>query len=206
MSEMFISVFSSIFGIVATVISIILERKNRKLRSKLSKFTWQDIQLGVDHLVKETNDFCPDFVLAPSNGASGIVANLYLVKMDRYIPIMYGNHKKMGDNFTANVEGKYGYTTSKWQVYFSNDIEKYTDKKILVIQDVVLSGDSLQGVREALKKCGYSEKNVRFAALFVSTVSINSNKQPDYYWYHLDDSVKYYYPWGRFIYGKGYDQ
>ena len=167
--------------------------------------TWQEIQTGVDYLVKKTKNFCPDIVLAPSNGASGIIANLYLVKHDEYIPLLYGNHKKSGDAFTVNINGKYGYKTDKWEVWLSNDIEEYTDKKILVIQDVVLTGDSLQGVRKALIECVYARENIKFAAVFVSSVAVKSQKVPDIYWFQLDDSTQYYYPWGRYIFGKGFD-
>ena len=50
-----------------------------------------------------------------------------------------------------------------------------------MIEDVVLSGDSLEREKRLVSQCGYKEENVRSAALFASTVAIYSGKQPDYY-------------------------
>lgn len=84
-------------------------------------------------------------------------------------------------------------------------MKKYSDKKILIIEDVVLSGDSLEREKELVRKCGYKSENVRPAARFVSTVAIYSGNKSDCYWFKFDDSISYYYPWGRNIFDKGYD-
>ena len=68
-----------------------------------------------------------------------------------------------------------------------------------------MSGDSLEREQELLIKCGYKPENIRSAALFVSDIAETSNKQPNYYWFKLEGTKKYYYPWGRTILGKGYD-
>lgn len=204
-----VSIISSIFGIIGTLLSVYFGRETRKIKTKLNRFYWSDIETGVDALVKRiSKEYDPEIVLCSSNGASGIIANLYLVKNDNYIPIIYGNQKKTGTEFPVSIEenSKYCFKTSKWEVYLSNDLEKYKDKRLLVIEDVVISGDTLEEELKVLKECGYSSKNIRTAALFVSGVALKSNKNPDFYWFELDDLTLYYYPWGRTIVGKGFDQ
>ena len=109
--------------------------------------------------------------------------------------------------FTVPVEENrpYYFVTRKWAAYLPQELEQYKDKKILIIEDVVLSGDSLEKELDLVKRCGYKQENIRSAAVFVSTVAVHSNKAPDYYWRQLDDSVSYYYPWSRSIFGKGYE-
>lgn len=204
-----ISIIASIFGIVGTISSIYFQRKTKKIEAKMSKFDWQDIELGVEALCKEiSSDFNPELILCASTGAAGIVANLFYLLSDKYIPVIYGSSKKRGNKFTVPVEDnrQYFYKTGKWETYVSNEIEKYKDRKILIIEDVVLSGDSLLEEKKLLVQCGYKEENIRAAAVFVSNIAISSKKEPDYYWFKLEESSKYYYPWGRTIIGKGYNQ
>lgn len=99
-----------------------------------------------------------------------------------------------------------GIYTRNIYLYVSRDVYGSRYSLQLVIEDVVISGDTLEEELKVLKKCGYSSKNIRTAALFVSGVALKSNKNPDFYWFELDDLTLYYYPWGRTIVGKGFDQ
>ena len=205
--EALVSIISSLFGIVGTVSSFHFQKKSKNVEKRLNRFTWHDIESGVNVLNKKiSSNFEPEIVLCASTGAAGIVANLYFLLTDKYIPVIYGSSKKIGTEFTVPVEKnrKFSYKTGKCEVYVSDELDKYKDKKILIIEDIVLSGDSLEKEKELLINCGYKPDNIRSAALFVSNIAVCSNKQPDYYWFELDKLSKYYYPWGITVVGKGY--
>lgn len=42
--------------------------------------------------------------MCSSTGASGIVANLYFLTNDKFIPILWGNHRPIKRQFTIPVE------------------------------------------------------------------------------------------------------
>lgn len=203
--ESFITVTSFIIGIVSFIVSLYFSIKTKKLEAKISRFRWEDVDIGITELARQSKDFDPEVILIQSGGAGGIVGNLYLVKCEKYIPIIYGNEKKTGKNFTADYNTKYHYTTSKWDVYFPNELELYKDKRILVILDAILNGDNLEKTKLTLKECGYLNNNIKVAALFVSPIAWTSNKRPDFYWYKLNEGTEYYYPWGKVLLGKGYE-
>lgn len=208
MIEAIVSIIASLFGIVGTLSSFYFQKKSKKLKRKLNKFSWEDINLGVSVLSRKiSEEFEPEVVLCASTGAAGLVANLYFLESDKYIPVIYGSSKKIGTQFTAPIEKNraYFYVTKRCEVYVSNEIEKYKDKKILIIEDIVLTGDSLVEEKKMLLDCGYKQENIRSAALFVSNIAVDTEKKPDFYWFELDGLSKYYYPWGRTVIGKGYD-
>lgn len=94
-----ISIIASIFGIIGTVSSIHFQRKTKKIEAKMSKFDWQDIELGVEALCKEiSSDFNPELILCATTGAAGIVANLFYLLSDKYIPVIYGSSKNAVTN------------------------------------------------------------------------------------------------------------
>lgn len=206
--EAIISLISSVFELLVSV-SAFFSKRIKRSGKKVKKFTWQEIELGVVMLSRKiAQDFEPEVIMCSSTGASGIVANLYFLTNDKFIPILWGNHRPIKSKFTIPVEEnrKLFFNTRKWAVYLPDELEKYKDKKILIIEDVVLSGDSLEKELEVVSQCGYKPENIKTALVFISTVALYSNKKPDYYWYQLDDAYEYYYPWSRSIFGKGYDK
>ena len=54
---------------------------------------------------------------------------------------------------------------------------------MLIIEDVVLTGDSLEKELELVKNVFIIQTILRAATVFVPTVAAYSNKKPDYYWY-----------------------
>lgn len=53
---------------------------------------------------KIAKDFEPEIIMCSSTGASGIVANLYFLTSDKFIPIISRNHRTVKSRFTAPVE------------------------------------------------------------------------------------------------------
>lgn len=97
MIEAIVSIIASLFGIVGTLSSFYFQKKSKKLKRKLNKFSWEDINLGVSVLSRKiSEEFEPEVVLCASTGAAGLVANLYFLESDKYIPVIYGSSKKIG--------------------------------------------------------------------------------------------------------------
>lgn len=206
MVEGILSIIASLLGIGEGVSSLIYKpQKNGKRNIHLK---WEDVQNGVEDLSNKVfKDFSPELIMCSSTGASGIIANLFFLTHDKYIPTIFGNHRKIEDGFTIPMEESRSicFETSKWKAYLPDELACFSDRRILILEDVVLTGDSLEREKELLRKCNYEPKNIKAAAVYVSQTALNSNKAPDFYHRILKESVRYYYPWGRTIYGKGYE-
>ena len=94
------------------------------------------------------------------------------------------------------------YQTSRWITYIPEEVFEYKDKKILILEDVALSGETLAKMVELLVSKGINRKNILTATLYVTEMAITSNRTPDIYWHRLSDT-HFYFPWGKST-GKGY--
>ena len=73
-------------------------------------------------------------------------------------------------------ENRSFFKTNKWEVYLPNELKKYSDKEIFIIEDVVLNGESLEREKELVRKCGYKSENVRAAAVLLNSLVTKGSK------------------------------
>lgn len=65
--EALVSIISSLFGIVGTVSSFHFQKKSKNVEKRLNRFTWHDIESGVNVLNKKiSSNFEPEIVLCAS--------------------------------------------------------------------------------------------------------------------------------------------
>lgn len=198
-----INIISFAFGVFGSLISIYFGVEARKIAKKVRNFNWEDIESGVKFLSSRTmKEFQPDLILVSSGGSAAIVANLFLTYTDKFIPLYVGVSKKKDAEFTSKPAFNAFYETSRWMTFIPEAIFSYTNKKILILDDVVLTGETLHKMIELLVANGIKRKNIMTATLFATEIAITSNRAPDIYWFKLSDSA-FYFPWGRST-GKGY--
>ena len=137
--------------------------------------TWQDIFEFVDKLVLKYKNNPPDCILAIARGGV-FIGTLLSYKLD--IPVRYvGVSSYIGDKKTDNV-------------HFTQHAEISEFKNILVIDDIIDSGDTIQFVKDVL---GNSfDKHFEFVTMFAV-----EGKENDIDWYDMikrkDEWVEF--PW-----------
>ena len=198
-----INVVSIVVGILGLIGTLYFGIKSRRLTEKIRKFDWIDIEAGVKYLNRRVaRKFQPDIIVTTSAGSASIVANLFIANTEKFIPFYSGISKKIDDEFTHEPKCKQFYMTSRWKTYIPDEVFQHKNARVLILDDVTLSGDTLARLIELLVKNGVKRENIFSASLFATDMSITGNRAPDVYWYRISDT-HFYFPWGKST-GKGY--
>lgn len=197
------SFFLTMIGTALTVWSIIYAisttKKQNKKEKQLSTITWEQILIASNELSKSLKQegFFPDIILSPGQ-KGGIIAQLLMNDLDIEIPIFTGFLISSENSLSKQIKmQKYFFcNTTKWNVYISKDVLEYKDKSVLLVDDLVMSGDFLHTIKRQLCNSGFDEKKIRFISIVTTDVAISTKKCPDYYWKKVS-SDECYFPWGR---------
>ena len=192
----YVSIVISIFGVVGTFYYGI---KFHKLGKRFHRFEWSDINLGIKAIGKSyVKSFQADFMLSVS-GPGAIVANLLMTETQKYIPLFLGISEKINEEcFSIDLSKSKQILTSKWKTYIPAIVFNYKDKRVIICDDCVLSGDLLEKIKGLLLENGFKNENIITMALFASDIAIDANKGPDVYWYKVQ-GTEFYMPWGKSI-------
>lgn len=191
-------VISMLIGMVGAVLTYKSYLKERALKN----ISWDDVNAGTKFLWKQLHklNFEPDFFICP-HPQGGIVAHLLTQFYDYNIftDVGYTIFKNtteptlfLEDNYTV-VE------TNRIKVFLSKIIQNMPNKenkKIVVVNDFILSGDFNSHLTDILINYGYSKDNIIVCCIAVTKVAISSAKAPDFYWKIVDDE-DFYFPWGK---------
>ncbi|QXQ12352.1 hypothetical protein [Skermania piniformis] len=191
-----LNVISFAVGIFGIFLSIYFGIENRKLAQKVRTYSWSDIDVGMKHFTEEIEKrYSPDLIVSSSGGSVGVVANLYLTNTDRFIPTYVGVSKSRLGEFTSVPIYSERYTTVRWETFIPADLPSAGAERVLVLEDVVISGESKQRLIDSLTAQGIPRENIKTAALFVTEHAITIGQAPDYYWY-TSENPDFYLPWG----------
>lgn len=183
-------------GVVLTFLTYCSDNKYKKLEREQKTFSWSHIITGVRDLAKKTKEFNPDVILSLS-GPGAIVANLLMVESSNYLPMFLGlsERKSAQQSFSKDIPYEHFIETTRWKTYLPDSFLMLNDKKVLICDDCVISGDTLHLIINKLITCGFKKENIMTASLFVTHVALDTNKGPDKYWFEVVNS-KFYLPWG----------
>lgn len=197
-----VSIVSIIIGILGTVGTVYFGMKSLRLEQRIRRFDWDDISIGIKSLNNKIfHEFRPEIVLSIS-GPGSIISNLLLAQTSNYAPLYVGISKKVSESFDCLPNYKHSISTSKWITYIPDELFNFKNRRVLICEDCVLSGDTMSQLVNVLVNNGFRRENILTMSLFVTEVAISSNKGPDIYWYKLPDS-EFYLPWGKSL-GRGY--
>lgn len=198
-----VSIASLILAVGGVAVAVYFGLENRRLQRRLRRFTWHDIEAGVKYLsARIERDFKPDLILCSSPGSVGIVANLYVTYIDRFIPLYLGVSKKRDASFASSPLFTGHYETGRWETYLPSDLARTAATKVLVLEDVVISGETLREIRSHLHNEGFDDTQIRTAAVFVTDLAVSQGSEPSYHWLQIADT-HFELPWGRSV-GKGF--
>jgi hypothetical protein len=160
---------------------------------------WKEVECGSLHLLKKAEGvFRPDILLMTS-GPGAIIASLAMIQARRFFPVYTAIlEDKRSESFQCKPKGHIKLSTRKWVIYLPEQLCDETDKRIMIIDDCVISGDVQTAICEFLEHKGFPKNNIFFATLVCSQIAIESNKAPNLYWY-VNPHKDLFFPWGRWF-------
>lgn len=187
-----------IFG-VATVISLIFTiyygRRAKKLESERKSLRYEDLQSAANDLAEKINrEFAPDAVFTPGlRGAT--IANLLVPELSKEVPVFVGISSWKHGAAASSILAHSVLETNKWLVYVPDVLLSGGFKKLLVVDDFVMSGDFLERV-VGLLSANVPGAEIRAVSIVTTSVAIKNHKAPNYFWMQTTDDT-FYFPWGR---------
>lgn len=189
--NIFSTVVTIIF-IVITLVGIILGISFRK------RYWWRTIKKrGIICLAKKVSELDPDIIITLS-GRGGIVTNLVITELENKYPVYTCILKsKIQKKFYKPSNWK-RIITSKWNIFLCPDVYKMKNKRILIMDDITSSGETIEELINELVKKGTPRDNI-FSMALVADKETHKNKHiPDYYW-KIVNIDEYTVPWGKTI-------
>ncbi len=190
-----------VFGLITIIsfgLTIFYGIKSTRLEKQRKKLDWTDLQSCAKDLGNELKKtgFNPDMIFTPGlRGAT--FANLLQNEIVQQIPVYVGiSYWKDSISKCELIDGYELIETSKWYVLFPKLPMCQKGKKILILDDYVMSGDFLKSTKKMLIDFGLDENNIKSMAVTTTKIAIESHKAPDYYWMTTFDS-NFYFPWGK---------
>lgn len=190
-------------GLAGLVGTIYFGLRSTRLARRLRRFEWGDVEVGVKHLAKEVSArFEPDIIFTIS-APGGIVSNLFVTYRQELTPVYVGITLKKGDSRSLDfATDHYVLATSKWRIAVPEALLRHHDKKILILDGSVVTGDAMTSLVDLLLQRKFVRTNILTAALITTEVACRSEKGPDVYWLRVPD-FEIYLPWGHLM-GPGY--
>lgn len=171
--------------------------QSKRLFREKRRFSWEDMQTGSRELARTIRrDFMPEIIYTLSPRGA-IIVYLSISEMGDHIPVYVGIQEDIRNNpFSSPPQDHEVVSTSKWNNYIPTSLFKESDKKLLILDDFAMSGDSLTNLVKFFVKKGFSNDNVKTATLVCTNTAIDGRKAPNYYWFPIPDA-QFYFPWGK---------
>ena len=169
----------------------------------MKRFEWADVEIGVKELHNVISSrFSPDCILTIS-APGGIVSNLFVTHHSEILPIYTAITLKESDSRSLDFATDHHLlTTAKWKILIPDAILRHKEKRVLILDGSVITGDAMSYLLRLLEDEGFKRTHLLTAALVSTEVAIESKKGPDVHWASVPDS-HYYMPWGHLM-GPGY--
>lgn len=192
-----------IFGITTLLgfgATIYYGRKAIKLENKRKKIEWTDLQSSSNDLGNKLkkDKFSPDLIFTPGLKGATFV-NLLQNELKTNTPVYVGVSYWKQENNGVLKEDNFEYIeTNKWYVAIPKNLLDQSEKKILIVDDFVMSGDFLDRLKKLLLNAGFKANNIKSMSVVTTSIAVGNLKAPDYYWFETPD-LNFYFPWGKAI-------
>lgn len=188
---------SVVWAAVSTIWGIWEHYYRKKIEFEKKTMTWDDFDKATTSLAKELEKrISPSCIVFSPDPIGGYIAWSILEKLGNSIdiPIYVGvktsknSSKRIDSNNFALAE------TTKWKLWIPSAVFSDKNKTVYIIHDLVMSGDYLVELRNALHSKGIT--NVVSVSLITSDISIETHKAADFYWKTYSQK-EFYFPWGK---------
>jgi hypoxanthine phosphoribosyltransferase len=191
-----LTILLSVIGILGTVGTFYFGIESLRLKWARNSITWKEIERGTADIFKKADkDFQPEILLTMS-GPGAIITSLAMIQSGRFLPVYtIILEDKTGYSFKDKPKGYIPISTHKWNLYVPEQILNETSKRVMVIDDCVMTGDIKAVVCEFLEDHHFPKENIFFAVLVCSQIAVTTSKAPHLHWRlsHGD----FYFPWGK---------
>lgn len=204
-SSIFINMnfYLTITSVLLGIFSFIEYLQKRTAEKALKSITWEDMRNASMKIARTLiKKFQPNVILIP-NIKSGIMLQFIKNYFKEYIPIIVGQtmskeyFSKEDCNNIKGIENYWYIETQKWYVFIPNILQEYIDQKILILDNLSLTGNFLNIVTNELINHGIPRENIATACIATTEAAIADNMAPQYYYKTLPDSKTVYLPWGH---------
>lgn len=189
----------TIISVIVTVISLYFPIKQKYIDWKERKtISWKEINnIGIPCLAKKVTELEPDVIVTLS-GRGGIVTNLVITELNNKYPVYTCILKNRIQKTFYKPQDWKMIRTSKWNIFLCPNIYNMLYKRILIMDDITSSGETIEEIIKELVKNGISMDNI-FSMALVADKETHKNKHiPDFY-YKIVNIDEYTVPWGKTI-------
>lgn len=188
------------FGIatlIGAALTLYYGVKSRWLERNRYRFTWHDVASGSQLIGSQgIKKFRPDAVVAFS-GPAAVIAALAMTLANRLLPFFIliitdrdPKNRPLFDHHWTTLE------TTRWLIAVPKALLEHPSQRILLVDDCVISGDSMQTVLTLLVENGFQRKEIRTCSFVCSKTAADRKKAPDFCCFESELS-SYYLPWGK---------
>ena len=187
-------------GIVGFIYAIRTNNLNDELQRQLKTVTMNDIQNFAEDIVDRLGRWRPDVIYCPDLRA-GFVGYFVTEEMGLNIPILTGyvfSKKKPIPNCNIDQNYEEQETPGYW-VLIEKYVYKFQGKKVLIIDEIAVSGEAIFFIKKNLIEKNFSPGNIKSAVIVASVVVDRDHpRRPDYCWRIVEhDPHDISFPWGR---------
>jgi hypoxanthine phosphoribosyltransferase len=165
-----------------------LNKRQRDLDWPRFRNATSDLARSIDR-----SGFMPDFILSISDRGA-IVGNLVARELRRQIPIITVGYLDQADK--VSIPGFLTLCGTKATTFLPEGLRDLKDKKVLLLDDFVMSGDGLLRVKNQPLEYGFAAECIRSGSVVTTKVSIANRKGPDFFAREAWD-FDFFFPWGR---------
>ncbi len=180
----------TLLGGPSAIYFIYIKIKDRK------NISWKKIMKeGIKDLTRKVEKINPDYIITFS-GRGSIVCSLVVNELDNKYPVYMCLLKRRYNNDFLGPKNWTKFNTSKWTVFVPDEVLNFKDKKILIIDDLTNSGETIEKLTQHLSK--YDICNLFSMALIANEDVLSRLHIPQEYWKKVEIS-EYNVPWGKTI-------
>ena len=164
-------------------------RGNGDVRTR--RVGWSELQGGAaDLLERAEGDFGPEALITLS-GPAAVVAHLAMTELRHFYPIYTVMLERLERPFRWLPLIERTDETHKWRLYLPDSILQLRDRRVLVLDDCRISGETSDDLWRMLKEAGFSSEKVRFAVLATKRDHLEGPNPPDYYHSSRDQTTEW---------------
>lgn len=192
-----LSIGLAILSVAGTAGTFYYGIKSNRLERERRKLSWDDLTVAaLDLAQKVTKEFQPDLIYALS--ARGTAVSLMaLPELGCNLPLYVGlAEDEKHHKFCFRPDAFEQLKTTKWTLHVPVALFCNSKRKVLVVDDFVMSGDSLKAVVDLLVSKGFDQQNIKTAAIVSTRVAADAGKAPNFTWLNVPDA-NFYFPWGK---------
>jgi hypoxanthine phosphoribosyltransferase len=165
-----------------------LNKRQRDLDWPRFRNAASDLARSVDR-----SGFTPDFILAISDRGA-MVGHLVARELGRQIPIVTVGY--LDDPAELVIPGFVTLNGTKTTALLPEAVRELKDRKVLLVDDFVMSGDGLMRVQTQLLEYGFDANSIKSGSVVATRLAIANRKGPTFFAREARD-YDFFFPWGR---------